>query len=234
MSKIYDIKIKLLAVEVLKLLKENYSYKVLEEMLNLPAPVLSRYINGRVLPSLKRANEIINIFKNDILQDIVRRKIEFRNGIINITALVSDINLLKMIARIAVHEFRFMKISKILTKETDGIPLATIIGYEVNSNIVVAKNEKELGVDDFIEVKQVYVTGTYSHIYVPRELIKRGDNVLIVDDIIRSGSTVRALISVCEKAKAMPIGVFVIIGKKRSLDELRKEYTMPVKALLTI
>jgi len=49
-------------------------------------------------------------------------------------------------------------------------------------------------------------------LYIPKGAIKRGDSVLIVDDIIRSGETQRALINLVTKSKAEVAGIFALIA----------------------
>src|SRR3989442_4809104 len=49
-------------------------------------------------------------------------------------------------------------------------------------------------------------------LYVPRDAIRRGDCILIVDDIIDSGETQRAMIRIAQKAKAEVTGIYALIA----------------------
>ena len=49
-------------------------------------------------------------------------------------------------------------------------------------------------------------------LYVPRDALKRGDCVLIVDDVLDTGETQMALARIVQKAKAEVTGVYALIG----------------------
>ena len=49
-------------------------------------------------------------------------------------------------------------------------------------------------------------------LYIPKEIIKKRDSVLIVDDMIKSGETQEALVNLVKKAKAEVSGVFSLIA----------------------
>ena len=51
--------LQLQAVAVLRMLKETRTYDELAEVTGLPAGDLNRYVNGHVLPSVDRAEDIV-------------------------------------------------------------------------------------------------------------------------------------------------------------------------------
>jgi adenine/guanine phosphoribosyltransferase-like PRPP-binding protein len=234
MDKLIELRTRMYSVEVLRLLKSMYQYNELSRETGLPPPVLSRYVNGYVLPSLERAKMFIQLFKSVYLKQAAESKIIKRENIIQITPLLSDTRLLSYIAKLISDEFSESGVTKVLTKETDGIPLAVLVGNEFGVPVIVAKNKKELGIDSFIEARQTYVSGVYTYIYVPKNLIRRGDRVLIVDDVIRSGSTIRALINICREVRAEIAGIYALASIGNSIENLRNEYPYPVKSLLII
>ncbi len=234
MDRVKIIKTKLFAVEILRLFKEEYPYERLSSFLNLPIPVLSRYVNGKVLPSLKRAKEIIKLFKETYLKDLILRKISWdETGAMDHTPILFDINLLDKIAKVGVQEFIDKRIDKILTLETDGIPLAVLMGKELGVDVVITKYRKEMGVKEFIDVKQIRETGMYTYVFVPKNSIKRGENILLVDDFLRDVYNVDCMVEICKVAKANVVGMFVMfaIGKK-ALNYMKKS-RFPIKALMT-
>ena len=140
MTKLDETKTKIFAIEILKLFKQEYSYNQLSVFIKLPIPVLSRYINGHVLPNIERSKEIIEMFKGKYLTDILMRKIKSdENGTYDHSEILSNANLLEKIAKMAFQDFNFAKVNKILSVESDGIPLAIQIGKEFGVNTVIAK-----------------------------------------------------------------------------------------------
>jgi adenine phosphoribosyltransferase len=233
MTKLDETKTKIFAIEILKLFKQEYSYNQLSKFIDLPTPVLSRYINGHVLPNIKRAKTIIEMFEKRYMIDILMRKIKSdENGTYDHSEILSNANLLEKIAKIVFQDFNFAKVNKILSVESDGIPLAIEIGKEFGVNTIIAKRNKEMGVKDFIEVKRFYLTGTYGYLYIPKNSIKKGEFILLIDDVIRTGSTVEALMEICKKIGANVAGVFAIMSVGDSVKKLKKKLTCPVKTLI--
>ncbi|MEM3437343.1 MAG: phosphoribosyltransferase family protein [Nitrososphaerales archaeon] len=234
MNKYLELKTKLSSIEILKLMKEDRSYKELSSILGLSAPILSRYINGHVLPNLERSKRIIETFK-DQLTNLIKERIRFEDGkIFNHSAVLYNPNLLDKISKLAFYEFSSVKVDKVLTVETDGIPLAVEVSREFGVNFVVAKNRKEMGIKDFIEVRRIFSSGAYSYLFIPKGSIEQGENVLVVDDVIRTGFTLETLLEVCKKCRAEPIGIFAIICFKDTLSKLRQRLNYPIKVVVSI
>lgn len=235
MNKYLALKTKMAAVEVLKLIKEEHSYHELSSTLGLSAPVISRYINGHVLPSLERSKRIMSIFKKEHLKDLIMKKIRFEdNRVFDHSTVLYNTSLMDKIGKVALHDFSSTKVDNILTVETDGIPLAVQVGEEFGVNVVVAKTRKEMGVKNFVEVRRVYSSGAYSYLFIPKGAIRAGENVLIVDDAIRTGYTLETLLEFCRKCGAKAVGIFALVCFKDTLERLTKNLSCPIKVIIEL
>ena len=110
-------------------------------------------------------------------------------------------------------KFAGKRITKVLTAAVDGVPLAAMVASALDVNVVIAKSNKEVGVSSFIE--ETYTLDGSGHtltLYLPKDVIRRRDSVLVVDDIIKSGETQLALLNLVKKAKAEVSGVFAMIA----------------------
>ena len=214
-SRISDLKYKLMTIDLLNLAKNYYTYRELSQIISLPESVLSRYVKGHVLPTMDRA-----LYINKTLEKIMRLEAEIQlrmrfddSGYFDNTRLIFDPLLLERAVQHAVNRFAGTRITKILSPAVDGIPLAVLLAHMVGVNLVIAKNTREVGVSAFFE--EVYVPGRSAMIislYVPRDALKRGDCVLIVDDVVDTGETQMALARIIQKAKAEVTGVYALIG----------------------
>lgn len=214
-SRISDLKYKLMTIELLNLAKNYYTYRELAQIINLPETVLSRYVKGHVLPTIDRSQSI-----NKTLQKIMRLEAEIQQrirfdelGYFDNTRLISDTLLMERAVQQAINSFAGTRITKVLAAAVDGIPLATLIAHRLGVGLVVAKKTREVGVREFIE--EIYIpskTALVMNLYVPRDAMKRGDCVLIVDDVIDSGETQVALAKIVHKAKAEVTGVYALIS----------------------
>ncbi len=227
----------MMVVEKLRLLKKTYSYNELARKLGKPETVLCRYVKGDVLPGEETARELWEALSRfEDFAETLRSRLKFDNyGFADTTNLIHDPHLLMQASLEASMRFAGKRLTKILTAAVNGIPLATSIALYLEIPLVVAKRTKDIGVKEFIE--EAYPSGSpamLTTLYVPKEALSPKDDVLIVDDLIRSGKTIQALMNLTRKAKANPIGVFVLLAFgeewKRNLDRP----PCPIEVALTL
>jgi len=225
---LHDLKFRLMTIELLRTAKKSYTYRDLSSRTNLPVTVLSRYVKGHVLPSTKRAKNIWSVLENIVnLAQELQRRIKFDDlGYFDNTTIVTDIALLSQAAQSAMSRFAGKRITKILTAAVDGIPLATEVASALGVDLIIAKKTKEVGVQQFVEETLIPEnSAVVMSLYIPKGVIKRRDSVLIVDDIIRSGETERALVNLVLKSKADVAGVYALVAIgdkwKQAIEPLR-------------
>lgn len=237
-SQWFELQERLSAVEILRILKKRYTYEELSKMLNLPVSVLNRYVMGRVVPRIDRARKILRFFGNrfDLAKE-VKDRIKFdKLGYFDNTPIIFDISMLKLIIKYVVGKYMDKKISKVLTASTDGIPIAVLFANELGVDLIYAKKEKEVGVPEFLEESYIpSSSGVYMNLYLPKGSITSSDRILIVDDIIRSGETQRALINLVRKSGAKMVGIFILIAVGNSWKNYISSYkNIPVDVFVQI
>jgi len=237
MSRVAEVKTRISSVELLATLKKSYSYKELSAVLGLSAPILSRYVRGHVLPSAARSEKFIATFRDKLLRKIILDSVRVSaDGSYDISGVVSNVGLLRQIAKVVYSQFSPVPVDKVVTMEVDGIPLAAEVAGEFNVNLAVVRAERDLGVEEFVEQKAVYSPSTVRYLYLPRAAIKKGENLLIVDDLVRSGTTIEAMARIAEKAKAKIVGVFAIASVEQSMARLKSRLglTCPIESIVTL
>jgi adenine phosphoribosyltransferase len=222
-----NLKLRLMTIELLRTAKKQYTYRDLSSKTGLPVTVLSRYAKGHVLPNAERARLLWRTLTKMVgLQIELRRRIVFNNeGYFDNTDIVGDYNILRQAGHHALAVFAGRRVTKVLTSAVDGVPLATMVANSLGVNVVIAKLNKEIGVPAFIEetfaLKDSGVTKT---LYIPRDVIKRRDSVLIVDDMVKTGEEMAALVNMVHKAKAEVSGMYALIAVG---DEWQKKMNLP-------
>ncbi|MBI3840999.1 MAG: adenine phosphoribosyltransferase [Thaumarchaeota archaeon] len=237
MSRVADVKTRTSSVELLATLKKSYSYLELSAVLGLSAPILSRYVRGHVLPSAARSEKFIATFRERLLRKMVTDEVRVTgDGSYDISAVVSNVGLLRQIAKVVYSEFSLVRVDRVLTMEVDGVPLAAEVAGEFNVSIAIARAERDLGVEEFLEQKAVYSPSSVKYLYLPRAAMRKGEHVLIVDDMVRSGTTIEALARLAEKAKAKIVGVFAIASVDQAMPKLkgRLGLTCPIESLVSL
>lgn len=213
-----DLKLRLMTIELLRTAKykRNITYRELASKTDLPVTVLSRYAKGHVLPNTARAKQLWRVLTKLVgLEPELRNRIRFdEEGYFDNTEIIGDFNILQQAANSALANFAGKRVTKVLTAAVDGIPLATMVANALGVNLVIAKRGKEVGVKAFLE--ETYILGRDSGVtmtlYIPKEIIKKRDSVLVVDDMIKTGETQLALVNLVRKAKAEISGIFSLVA----------------------
>jgi len=204
-----------ICITALRLVKKSLKYSDLQEVLGIPAPVLWRYIAGMVRPTRERASEILRtLIERGVLRRVIAKRLRFvDSNVVDMYSLVYSTDVLWLASIEAYYSFKGQQIDVALTTEVDGIPVGLAIASMLDLDLVVAKRRKELGFSEFYE--ETYLSRdppSLVTLYVPKTSLGKGTRVLIVDDLLRSGRTLKALISIVRQARAEIAGVFSLVA----------------------
>ena len=124
-------------------------------------------------------------------------------------------------------------VTKIVTVETGGVPIATMSAYQLGVPLVVAR-KRRIG-NGWVGHEWI-VNFEVRGFYVKAGSIRRNERVLIVDDVARSGVTVYQLSKLVRKFKAIVAGAFILVGVGECEEKLRRLVgnLFPVKVLLRV
>lgn len=128
-------------------------------------------------------------------------------------------------------------ITKVLTAEISGIAPALTTALALGVPIVYARKTKPITMPDnaFVEDAPSHTKGKAVKIMVSPEFLQAGDKVLIVDDFLATGATIKALVKLTEQAGAKVVGIGAVIEK--SFEGGRAELEAmgyPVRSLVVI
>jgi adenine phosphoribosyltransferase len=121
-------------------------------------------------------------------------------------------------------------VDKIVTIEAMGIPLATGLSLDIGVPFVVIR-KREYGLPDEVSVEQV--TG-YSKSKLFINGLKQGDRVVIVDDVLSTGGTLKAVLSALKKIGVVVKGVFIAVDKGNCAGAISDEFDVSVKTLVNM
>lgn len=133
--------------------------------------------------------------------------------------------------------FDISRVTKILTAEASGIPLAAVCSYKYGVPMVFAKKAKSDNIEGGLYRSEVF-SYTYQKkvtLLVSQDRITPEDRVLIVDDFLARGEAMRGLLDIVKQSGAQleGIGVAVEKGFQHGGDRLRQE-GYPLKSLAII
>ena len=247
-----DAQEKLMTLNLLKMGFKNF--ETLESMRNhlsskgveISIANLSRYINGKALPKSNLKNQLLKVLvDNKELGLTIKQLIDSHIVVwtddsgdigVNNTYLLNDSKTLKAILFLGIQNGIIPKeIDKVITAEVDGIPIAMSLAHLLNIDCVYARRKKPLGTSNFIaEDIQSTGSGRVETIFFPEKFIRNKERVLIIDDIIRTGTTQKALVNLVRKSGGIPIKVVILTGVGSHWERITELNTIPFKVLRTL
>ena len=107
------------------------------------------------------------------------------------------------------------EITKILTIESSGIPIAISAGFAMGLPVVYAKKNKSSNIsgDCYSTPVKSFTHGDTNNVVVTKEYISADDRILIVDDFLAHGSALNGLINIVGQAGATVVGCVAAIEK---------------------
>ena len=126
-----------------------------------------------------------------------------------------DVSLLSELGKEFYRLFADCNITKILTVEASGIPIACFAAQHFDVPVVFAKkgHHKNIGTDCYTAEVYSFTKGTSYTIFVSKKYLSAEDNVLVIDDFLANGQAVLGLKKIIEDAGASLQGVGIAIEK---------------------
>lgn len=156
------------------------------------------------------------------LVDLIKKFGEVNGEIIKVDRLLNhlvDIDLIKEIGDDIAEAFKDIEVDKILTVEASGIPAAQAAAFSMHRDYIFAKKKNPITMKGFFCAESFSFTkNETTTLYVSKEVLKKGDKILFVDDFYARGNTLKAIKNIIEQAEAELVGVAVIIDKQDTAD----------------
>jgi len=128
------------------------------------------------------------------------------------------------------HIKHYRSINKIVTMEAMGIPLATALSLRMNIPFTIIR-KRSYGLPGEVSVKQV--TGySKSKLYING--CEKKDIVVLVDDVLSTGGTLRAVLKALKQIGVVVKGVFIVVDKGNIAEKICEEFDLPIDTLANI
>lgn len=111
--------------------------------------------------------------------------------------------------------FREEQVSKVITIESSGIPIAFAAAHHLGVPLVFARRKKTLVSDSEAYCERVpsFTKGFVTDLFVSRQFLSEWDRILMIDDIIANGDAARGLIRIIERSGATLVGLGIAVEK---------------------
>jgi len=127
----------------------------------------------------------------------------------DITTLLEDKDVFREVIDRMCKQFEGEKIDKLVAIDARGFLLASAMAYKMKTGLCIVRKKGKLPAQEIEESYQKeYGLDTLT---MHRDTIKKGERVVIVDDLLATGGTMLATIKLVEKLGGIIVGVSLII-----------------------
>ena len=126
-----------------------------------------------------------------------------------------DVKLMRELAKDIRAHFAGREITKVMTVEASGIPMATIAADELGVPLVFAKKAKSDNIEGGLICSEIH-SYTYNKkvtLIVSAEWLSPEDKILVVDDFMANGEAMRGIVDIISKVGAKLVGIAIAIEK---------------------
>ena len=127
----------------------------------------------------------------------------------DITTLLKDPKAFKQsVDQIAEH-FKDQKIDAIVAIESRGFIFGAALAYKLGTSLIPVRKKGKLPAETIsFEYSLEYGTDTLE---IHKDAISKGDNILLIDDLLATGGTIQAVENMLEELAANIIGIAFVI-----------------------
>ena len=162
------------------------------------------------------------------------------NGILKIDSILNhqlDSKLMMACGQEFANRFADAGVTRVLTAEVSGIAPALATGFALNVPIVYARKTKPVTMFGpvFLETAPSHTKGGEVNLLVSAEFLPPNERILIIDDFLASGKTLKSLVRIVQSARCTLVGIACVVEKtfEKGRAELSK-YGVPIESIAKI
>ncbi|WP_128896600.1 pur operon repressor [Longirhabdus pacifica] len=209
--------------EDLAIIKEVLSMEGLGDLQTLAGAT------GGVIYIPQRSKQESKVIVDEICLELSQPERILPGGYLYMSDILGNPHVLRELGKTFATAFSHLSnIDYILTVETKGIPLAYATSSYLNVPVIVARRDHNVTEGSAVSIN--YVAGSSKRIQtmsLARRALQEQSKVIIIDDFMKAGGTVRGMIDLMNefKAQVVGVGVFVEAREEDGKYPLVEEYT---------
>ena len=133
-------------------------------------------------------------------------------GFLYTSDIMFDAYTVSRVAAVFARKFQNAGADFIATKETKGIPVATMTAYLLNLPLVVIRREAKVSEGSTVSIN--YFSGSYDRIQkmsISKRAVKSGSRAIIIDDFMRGGGSVNGIAEILSEFDVSIVGTGVVM-----------------------
>ncbi|MBR3750497.1 MAG: pur operon repressor [Clostridia bacterium] len=152
-------------------------------------------------------------------------------GYIYMADILSDPEKLDKIAQCMAAPYINKEIDYVITIETKGIPIALMCARILGVPLIIARRENRINEGPQVTINYITDSGrSMSSMSLPKRALPGGKRVLVVDDFMRAGGSVKGLCDLMKEFNVIVAGISVFVATKNPERKLVDKF----RSLLTL
>jgi len=152
-------------------------------------------------------------------QRIQREGVNMGHGILKVDSFINhqvDPALMLAVGGALAARFAHLGANKIVTAEISGIAPALMTGLALGIPVVYARKTKPVTMhpNSMTAHAPSHTKGVMTELMISPEFLGPRDHVLVIDDFLARGETIRALVELVQKSGAALVGIGAVIEKR--------------------
>ncbi|HET7580826.1 MAG TPA: pur operon repressor [Bacillales bacterium] len=146
-------------------------------------------------------------------------------GYLYMTDILGAPRYVNEIGRLFASAYAEKSVDVVMTMETKGIPLAYATASHLGVPVVIVRRAGRVTEGSTVSIN--YVSGSTRRIQsmaLARRTLRAGSNVLIIDDFMKAGGTMRGMMNLLEEFDARLAGIGVFVEAKEVAHRLVDDY----------
>src|SRR5512135_2201930 len=150
---------------------------------------------------------------------ILREGVNLGHGILKVDSFINhqvDPALMLAVGGALAARFAHLGANKIVTAEISGIAPALTTGLALGIPVVYARKTRPVTMhpNAMLASAPSHTKGVLTEFMISPEYLGPRDHVLVIDDFLARGETIKALVQLVEKAGAQLVGIGAVIEKR--------------------
>lgn len=146
-------------------------------------------------------------------------------GYLYMMDVIGDPKAMQDLGRVIASHYQDAGVDAIMTMATKGIPLAYAVAQLLNVPVSIVRHEQRITEGSIVSIN--YVSGSKKQIQtmsLARRSLKPESNVLIIDDFMKAGGTIRGMMDLAEEFHATVAGAAILTEAVHEEEKLVSDY----------
>jgi purine operon repressor len=180
---------------------------------------------GGVKYSVKISEQMARPFITELCHLIASPERLLPGGYLYMTDILGNPSIVQKAGKIIASAYANSNIDVVMTVATKGIPLAYAVASQLNVPVVIVRRDNKVTEGSTVSIN--YVSGSTKRIQtmvLSKRSLSEGSRVLIVDDFMKAGGTIKGMISMLEEFRADVSGIAVLVESEEIDERLVDDY----------